>query len=634
MALTVNTNVASLNTQRNLTGTSNALTTSMERLSTGSRINSAKDDAAGLQISNRLGNQISGLNVAVRNANDGISLSQTAEGALQQSTNLLSRMRDLSIQSANGSNSDSDRASLQKEVSALQGELTRIADTTTFGGRKLLDGNFGTSSFQIGANAYETIDVSLKGASAASIGSYQTGSKTNDVQAIGTVPTADNLSTRTASVVSSASAAFDATTVKVVGGGKEASISVAANDSAKSLAAKFDASIPGLSATARTVFKAQVNAAPGESASMDLTVGSGADAKTVKLVGVTSTKDLADQINTNASKLGLKANIDKDGALTIESASGENVSFGQKTGNASVSVQVQDAAGKFSASQSVGSGAGGQTVVGYLQLNSSSSYAVTSTPVANKTVNFNDLKLTVSTAPATGNSLSYDKITVGTEEINLSGMKFKDRDSLIAGLANNSEAKALLDIDATSGAIRTKDGSSITFGTLSETVDTTGAAATSVTGVVSQAQLGTGGTYGTAAAATGTVAAQVKTLTGTVEGSNQIFGTGKSNLGSVAQIDISTADGAQRALSVLDNALAGIDSQRADLGAVQNRFDNTINNLQNISENASAAKSRIKDTDYAAETANLSKNQVLQQAGTAILAQAKQLPQAVLSLLQ
>ncbi|WP_338544809.1 flagellin [Pseudomonas benzopyrenica] len=635
MALTVNTNVASLNTQRNLTGTSNALTTSMERLSTGSRINSAKDDAAGLQISNRLGNQISGLNVAVRNANDGISLSQTAEGALQQSTNLLSRMRDLSIQSANGSNSDSDRASLQKEVSALQGELTRIADTTTFGGRKLLDGNFGTSSFQIGANAYETIDVSLKGASAASIGSYQTGSKTNDVQALGKVPTADNLSTRTASVVSSASAAFDATTVKVVGGGKEASISVAANDSAKSLAAKFDASIPGLSATARTVFKAQVNAASGESASMDLTVGSGADAKTVKLVGVTSTKDLADQINTNASKLGLKANIDKDGALTVESASGENVSFGQKTGNASVSVQVQDAAGKFSASQSVGSGAGGQTVVGYLQLNSSSSYAVTSTPVANKTVNFNDVKLTVSTPPATGNSLSFNKITVGGEDIDLSSMKFKDKDTLMAGLANNSEAKALLDIDTASGAIRAKDGSSITFGTLSETVDATGAAAGSVTGVVQQAQLGTDGLYGTAAAASGaTVTAKAQTLTGTVEGSNQIFGTGKSNLGSVAQIDISTADGAQRALAVLDNALAGIDSQRADLGAVQNRFDNTINNLQNISENASAAKSRIKDTDYAAETANLSKNQVLQQAGTAILAQAKQLPQAVLSLLQ
>lgn len=133
MALTVNTNIASLNTQRNLNASSNDLNTSLQRLTTGYRINSAKDDAAGLQISNRLSNQISGLNVATRNANDGISLAQTAEGALQQSTNILQRIRDLALQSANGSNSDADRAALQKEVAAQQAELTRISDTTTFG---------------------------------------------------------------------------------------------------------------------------------------------------------------------------------------------------------------------------------------------------------------------------------------------------------------------------------------------------------------------------------------------------------------------------------------------------------------------------------------------------------------------
>ncbi|KTT55568.1 branched-chain alpha-keto acid dehydrogenase subunit E2, partial [Pseudomonas oryzihabitans] len=176
MALTVNTNIPSLNTQRNLQNASSSLATSMQRLSTGSRINSAKDDAAGLQISNRLTNQINGLNQATRNANDGISLSQTAEGAMQQSTNILQRIRDLAVQSANGSNSDADRAALQKEVTAQQNELTRIAQTTTFGGRKLLDGSFGTTSFQIGANAYETIDVTLKDTSATALGSNQVGS--------------------------------------------------------------------------------------------------------------------------------------------------------------------------------------------------------------------------------------------------------------------------------------------------------------------------------------------------------------------------------------------------------------------------------------------------------------------------
>ena len=160
MALTVNTNVSSLNAQRNLNRSSEGLATSMERLASGT-FNSAKDDAAGLQISNRLTSQINGLAVAQRNANDGISMAQTAEGALQESTNILQRMRELSLQSANGSNSEDDRISLQKEVTALQEELTRISDTTSFGGQKLLDGTYGTKAFQVGANANETIDVTL-----------------------------------------------------------------------------------------------------------------------------------------------------------------------------------------------------------------------------------------------------------------------------------------------------------------------------------------------------------------------------------------------------------------------------------------------------------------------------------------
>ena len=485
MALTVNTNIPSLNTQRNINNTSNALNTSMQRLSTGSRINSAKDDAAGLQISNRLTNQINGLNVATRNANDGISLAQTAEGALQQSTNILQRIRDLAIQSANGSNSDADRAALQKEVSAQQAELTRIADTTTFGGRKLLDGSFGTSSFQVGSNAYETIDVSLKNASAGAIGSYQVGSAA---------------ATHTGSVVADPAEAFTEGTLTVVGNGQSKEVEIAEGDSAKSLAAKFDGAISGLTATARTVFKVEVTQpAAGDTANFTMTVGSGADAKKVDFVGVTSATDLAEQINSNSSKLGLTANLDKDGVLTVESSTGENVSFGTIDGDVTMKASVQDASGEFKAAEAIGND--DEAIVGYLQLNSPTSFSI--------------------------------------------------------------------------AAAETPDADSA-----------------------------------------------------------ELFGSASSVKSSVADVDISTADGAQRALAIVDNALAAIDSQRADLGAVQNRFDNTISNLQNIAENASAARSRISDTDYAAETANLSKNQVLQQAGTAILAQAKQLPQAVLSLLQ
>ncbi|MFG9601212.1 B-type flagellin [Pseudomonas aeruginosa] len=485
MALTVNTNIASLNTQRNLNASSNDLNTSLQRLTTGYRINSAKDDAAGLQISNRLSNQISGLNVATRNANDGISLAQTAEGALQQSTNILQRIRDLALQSANGSNSDADRAALQKEVAAQQAELTRISDTTTFGGRKLLDGSFGTTSFQVGSNAYETIDISLQNASASAIGSYQVGSN-----GAGTV--ASVAGTATASGIASG-------TVNLVGGGQVKNIAIAAGDSAKAIAEKMDGAIPNLSARARTVFTADVSGVTGGSLNFDVTVGS----NTVRLAGVTSTQDLADQLNSNSSKLGITASINDKGVLTITSATGENVKFGAQTGTATagqVAVKVQGSDGKFEAAAKNVVAAGTTTIVtGYVQLNSPTAYSVSGT---------------------------------GTQ-------------------------------------------------------------------------------------------------------ASQVFGNASAaQKSSVASVDISTADGAQNAIAVVDNALAAIDAQRADLGAVQNRFKNTIDNLTNISENATNARSRIKDTDFAAETAALSKNQVLQQAGTAILAQANQLPQAVLSLLR
>src|SRR5690606_16019166 len=252
------------------------------------------------------------------NANDGISLAQTAEGALQQSTNILQRIRDLAIQSANGSNSDADRAALQKEVAAQQAELTRIAETTTFGGRKLMDGSFGTSSFQVGSNAYETIDVTVKDASASAIGSYQVNSQKGNAD----TATA-KLVNNTAVVFEDADAGgyaapslFSAGTLSVVGSGQTADVKVGANDSAKSLAEKFNGAIAGLSATARTVFTAEVSVPAGDqNLNFSVTVGS----ETVQMIGVTSTQDLADQLNSNAAKLGIKANVDDKGVLTVES---------------------------------------------------------------------------------------------------------------------------------------------------------------------------------------------------------------------------------------------------------------------------------------------------------------------------
>lgn len=534
MALTVNTNVASLNTQKNLNKASDALSTTMQRLSSGLKINSAKDDAAGLQISNRLTSQINGLNVAVKNANDGISIAQTAEGAMQESTNILQRMRELALQSANGSNSAEDRASLQAEFSQLSTELTRIAETTTFGGRNLLDGSFGTTSFQVGANANETINVTLGNISASTIGSYQIGSSgtafagireadpdltkavtdaQDAIDALNQDPTDPYYDTNLAAAEADLAAAqaaldadtaFSAGTLTVQGSGQSANVTLVGNESAKELASKLNGAISGLSASARTVAKISVDedALAGGSATFTVKVGSG-DA--ITMVGVTSTADLADQLSSNASKLGITVNLSDKGELTIVSESGESISFGAQTDSAGdalaasvVSASVQDADGSWSTKAELDV-AGSSSLAGYVQLDSAKSYALTAT-----------------------------------------------------GGADVAE----------------------------------------------------------------------------------VFGSSKASLKSIANADITTAEGSQSAIAVIDKAISNIDTQRADLGAVQNRFDSTVSNLQSIVENSTSARSRIQDADFAAETAELTKQQTLQQASTAILAQANQLPSSVLSLLQ
>ena len=392
MALTVNTNVSALNTQRNLNASSNNLATSLQRLSTGSRINSAKDDAAGLQIANRLTSQINGLNIAVKNSNDGISMAQTAEGALEQSTAILQRMRDLSLQSANGSNSSEERKALNSEVGELKKELDRIANTTSFGGKKLLDGSFGTTTFQVGAAANETISVNIAEMSSKSLkGEVFSGSI--------------------------ASATASATT------------------------------------SGTTTISGEISNAAGVKSSYSISY---------EVTGKETAKELTQKHATaiNDANIGVGAFVSSGGSISLYSSLGSGTS---------------GSAGKLE-SMSVVSGSGG-----------------------------------------------------------------------------------------------------LTGGTLTQVA---------------------------------------------------------SGEATVGKVDITSVEGSQKAIIVIDQAIQAIDAQRADLGAVQNRFENTIGNLQNIAENVSAARGRIKDTDFAAETANLSKNQILQQAGTAILAQANQLPQAVLSLLR
>ncbi|MGU9810279.1 flagellin N-terminal helical domain-containing protein [Pseudomonas sp. LF052] len=481
MALTVNTNLASLNVQNNLNKASGALQTSMQRLSSGLRINSAKDDAAGLQISNRLTSQINGLGVAIKNANDGSSIAQTAEGAMQQSTNILQSMRTLALQSANGSPSADDRKSNQAQYAALTAELTRIATTTTFGGKNLLDGSFGTTSFQVGANANQTIDMSIGNVAANNIGSQQLKSQ-------GVAPSATGVA---------------GGALTVTGGGQSKNLTIAAGASAGQIAAQMNGAVGGLAATASTVAQftvdsAAIAAATPASANFTLKVGSGT---AVQFTGVVKTSDLADQLKSNAAKLGITVNYDSTTqALSVKSDTGENLTFNAGDAGAVAGIKVATLDGTGTAGTAVALDAGPIIATGAVSLNSSSSYSL-------------------------------------------------------------------------SGA--------------------------GVTGLF---------------AATGTAANSTKTT--------------------VNNTDITTAANAQNSIDVITQAISDIDSQRAGLGAVQNRFDNTVANLQSISDNSSAARGQIQDVDYAAETAQLTKQQTLQQASTAILSQANQLPSAVLKLLQ
>jgi flagellin len=496
MAMTINTNIASLNAQNNLGKTQGILDKSLQRLSSGLRINSAKDDAAGLAISTRMAAQIRGLNQAVRNANDGISLAQTAEGAMQESTNILQRMRELAVQSANDTNSASDRANLQKEVSQLQAELGRIATQTSFNGQNILDGSFTAAKFHVGAFANQSITVSIGDASATSMGSRTVTSNAN----IGALTPAADLS--------------------------------------------GDNGVAG-----------QVLVVNGSASSGNLTVTAG-----------DSAYDIKNLINGASGTTGVTA-----------------------TAMTSVTLDTMVAAGtvSFDLSSSNASGTVGTAV--------SISASVTTTDLSALATEINAVSAT----------------TGITATLNSAG----DGMTLENALGNNIN---ILDAQNTGGA----DGDNVfTIGGTAVIVDDQ-AADGGTDSIIIGGQVTTSSTGG-------------YTITSDDAGNTVLASQSESStLNSVASISVATQAGANAALDVIDQAMSFLSSTRADLGAVQNRFESTISNLQSVAENVAAAKARIMDADFAAETANLTKAQVMQQAGIAMLAQANMIPQTVLTLLQ
>jgi flagellin len=501
MGLSINTNVASLNAQRNLGKSQSALSQSMTRLSSGLRINSAKDDAAGLSISDRMTSQIRGLDQAVRNANDGISLAQTAEGAMQESTNILQRMRELAVQSANASNSGSDRQALQAEVNQLQSEMNRIANTTTFNGIKVLDGTFSAQKFQVGANANETISVDISSMKATDLGR----------SAIEESNTTANEGTGAAATAAATSLTADNTiaaqTVVVSGLQGSASISVSAGDTAKEIsdAINNQAGVTGVEASARTE---------------------------VTLSDISTSGTIAFSLGTDSSNYStITATVESDNMENLASA-------------------INDASG---------------------------STGITAT--------YNESDDTISLVNEEGEDIRIENFT-------LSGGTTYDTMKVQGGSDTSAHTLTEATLDSTVVAGEIELSSAETFFASSD-----------------------------ANAASGSIFDQV---------ADAIVASTEEN---VSDVDISTMSGAQDAIDIIDKAIAKIDTSRGDLGAVQNRFTSTISNLQNISENISAARSRILDADIAQETSNMTKQNILQQAGVSILAQANQAPQLALSLL-
>ena len=497
MASVINTNISSINAQNNLSKSQGEIATSLQRLSTGLRINSAKDDAAGLAISERMTTQIRGLNQAARNANDGISLAQVAEGALGQAGDLLQRMRELAIQSANSTNSSSDRAALQAEVDQLKQEINRVASTTEFNGLKLLDGNFTAQTFQVGANANQTIAVTIAGTSGDDLASYS-------VREANATASQGSGATTAAAATTVATNTIAAQTLTISGPAGSTTAGVLVGATAETIAGTVNSLEASTGVTATAVSTATLTGIAAGSVSINL--GSGGSAQTVSATVTTGDMtSLVTEINKVAGTTGITAKLSADKAsLTLTQASGKDI-------------QITD-------------------------YNNSS---------ATKT-------MTVTGADAQG--------------------------IVLTGGGNDSAT--------VSGVVNFKSQGSFTV-------------ASSITAAAGSILVG---------AAAGAVSA--------------------STAAKLDTVDVSTAANSQTAIDIIDASLASINGYRADLGAVQSRFEATISNLAATSENLSAARSRIRDADFAAETANLTRAQILQQAGTAMLAQANALPQNVLSLLQ
>ncbi len=522
MAQIINTNISSLNAQRNLNTSQNSLATALQRLSSGLRINSAKDDAAGLGISERMTTQIRGLNQAARNANDGISLAQTGEGALAEIASNLQRIRELAVQSANATNSAADRVALDAEVQQRLAEIDRVSSQTSFNGQKILDGTFGSASFQVGANIGETISVglstSMRYTSIGKVADYVNGS-TAYSSSYGIGQQGTGVVAATALAAGDLAIATGTTTAVAIGASADNSAGAgnagrtAGSAYSKALAIN-SASVPNLTATADTTvvfdYTSLVSGAVADTYTLTINgqnIYSGTNSTTI------TGASMATQINLNSGTTGVTATYDSTTArITLNAADGRNITLSQTATDADAS----------------------SSLIGF---------GFKATTGTNNTANDALTALTAASGTAVSNVFAGTIRLTSNEAITLSG--------------NN------------------------------------------------------------------------ETYIGYADASAMALGASALNSASVTSVA-----NANTAILQIDSALTSVTSLRATFGSIQNRFESVISNLSASAENITAARSRIQDADFAMETASLTRAQILQQAGVAMLAQANALPNNVLTLLR
>lgn len=598
----INTNIASLNAQRNLNASQGDANQALERLSSGLRINSAKDDAAGLAISTRFQSQITGLNMAQRNANDGISLAQTAEGALDEVTSNLQRIRELAVQSANATNSTSDRQALNQEVQQRIAEINRIAAQTSFNGLKVLDGTFGEQTFQVGANSGETIGVSGLDSRGSQIGSI-----ISATDGLSDTIVTEGVPAQTVIDVSDTGFSFDGTdsidgTVEI--NGVSLTISDTSNDVTE-LAAAID--------TAISTFVADTNNDPADIATLSNVSVTGNAANGTLTFENDSPEDLRAVFNlatASGSQTRASAAIADSASDTIDISGLDFTRGGVITIGTtdtvirpdsdfdSVAKQLEDALQDAGNNLTVSNSAGTLTVAN----NSGASI----TPAA----------ITIEDAPE--GELSGTFTLVAREDVNLT--------EYLQGNPTDFEIEINNATYSIEGATSLSD---IISQVNAKTVETGVKANLNSENneIIFSSQFGE-------AFQINITSPDLLDATSNPIVDTQINATVDQNTVAVNDLNISTRDGAEEALVAIDYAFDKINGFRAELGAVQNRFESTIANLATTSENLSASNSRIRDADFAKESAELARTQVLQQAGLSVLAQANARPQQVLQLLQ